>query len=49
MATVYKIEIQTVSEFNNYSPEHLREIIKEILEDKAGLNLVNTTTKVIER
>jgi hypothetical protein len=47
MATVYKIEIQTVSSWINYPPEEIAKDLKEFLESRDHLGMVNTKIKVI--
>lgn len=45
MATVYKIEIKTVSDWVNYSPKELEKIILDVLDSET--NLVCTDVDVI--
>ncbi len=49
MATVYKIEVETVSEWVNYPPEHLEKMLKKFFEEhkdeKTGHGFVNTEVK----
>jgi len=46
MATVYKIQIKTVSDWTSYSPETLEKEIKNFLDDKEGLKMRGTKVKV---
>ena len=38
MATIYKIEIKTVSAFTNYSPQQMQEILQQMIEDHRNKN-----------
>jgi hypothetical protein len=50
MATVYKIEIKTVSLHCNYHPDYIEKIFKDFLRDfkdgDTGLKFTNTEIKV---
>lgn len=46
MATVYKIQIQTVNDWTSYPPKQLEKEIKEFLDNKEGLNMRGTKVKV---
>lgn len=47
MATVYTIEIETVSSWVNHPPEHIEKVIRKALEDsKEGVKFENIEIKV---
>jgi len=53
MATVYKIEIETVSAFINYPPEEIERIVnkmfKEYIHPPLGLKFENTKVNAIRK
>lgn len=46
MASVYKIQIQTVSDFTTYPPDILEKEIKKFLENQEGLKMRSSKVKV---
>ena len=49
MATVYKIEIKTVSAWTNYDPKEVEKKIKQFLEDQDSLCMESTEIKVVRK
>tara|TARA_R110000823_G_scaffold306061_1_gene428328 strand:- start:146 stop:343 length:198 start_codon:yes stop_codon:yes gene_type:complete len=49
MATVYKIEIETVSAWTNYEPKELEKKIKQFLEEQDSLCMESTKIKVVRK
>lgn len=53
MATIYKVEIETVSAFVNYDEKHMEELFKKFLKEykdpKTGHKFENTKVKVKRR
>ena len=53
MATIYNINIKTVSAFQNYNEQYINDIFKKFLKDyrdpKSGLGFENTEIEVIRK
>jgi len=49
MATIYKIDIETVSEWINYNPDEIKKKLIDFLKDENNFNMKNVKINIIRK